>query len=280
MVMDAADGILLSYSNVIVTNNEVSSCFIGICSGRDHSLISNNMIRYCGDGIRCVNSFAEVFDNEILTNLDGIETRTDWSYIHHNYIYGSVDDGIVCIESENIIEGNEIKYSEGWGIAIIGGPVPYVNRNTITYNKADGIYIAEGDVCIENNTISYNGMNGIQCTDNHDTVRINHNLISNNLIGIRPRDNTQVFYNIITSNIEYGIYAGGGNPVIHYNNIEGNNYGLYRSGMMPWITATYNWWGSSDGPDGDGPGSGDPVTYQAIYNPWLTSPCVTAGPVQ
>ncbi len=44
---------------------------------------------------------------------------------------------------------------------------------------------------------------------------------------------------------------------------------------MPWISTEYNRWGSSDGP-----GLGDPVTHQAIYDPWLTSPCATAGPIK
>lgn len=277
IVMDAADGILLSYSNVIVTNNEVSSCFIGICSGRDHSLISNNKIWYCGDGIRCVNSYAEVFDNEILTNLDGIETRSDWSYIHDNYIYGSQDMGIACLTSENIFEGNEIKYSEGCGIFIGGGPVPYVNRNTIMNNYGDGIYLSDGNVKIENNTISFNGGYGINCGDG--VPYICHNTIHENSIGILSTYlSTIILYNEITSNSEYGIFSGH-DTIIQYNNIEDNSYGLYRSGMMPWVTATYNWWGSTDGPGGDGPGSGDPVKYQAIYKPWLTRPCDTAGPV-
>jgi parallel beta-helix repeat protein len=285
IVMDADVGISLGDSkDITVISNEVSSCYIGIAthsySSKNQVSIYDNEVFYCGDGIRCINSNAEVFDNEVLSNLDGIVTWSDWSYIHDNFIYGSQDMGIVCLKSEAVLERNEIKYSDSWGIFIGGGPVPYVSRNSIMYNEGAGIYIAKGDVRIENNTISFNNGCGIECIDNHDEVYIYHNTISKNKKGIRPRDDTKIYFNNITSNTGFGIYAGGGNPIIHFNNIENNNYGLYRSGMLPWVNATFNWWGSADGPSDWGPGSGDSVTYEAIFKPWLKTPCPTAGPVQ
>ena len=35
------------------------------------------------------------------------------------------------------------------------------------------------------------------------------------------------------------------------------------------ITATYNYWGAADGPSGAGPGSGDEVSTDIVYDPWL-----------
>jgi len=67
------------------------------------------------------------------------------------------------------------------------------------------------------------------------------------------------------------------NNVIHFNNIEGNtNFGVevhasVTSGMP--FDATCNWWGAADGPDGGvGPGSGDKVSANVNYDPWLTEP--------
>jgi hypothetical protein len=42
------------------------------------------------------------------------------------------------------------------------------------------------------------------------------------------------------------------------------------------VNATYNWWGSKNGPSGIGPGDGDSIDelYEATveYEPWLESP--------
>ena len=38
------------------------------------------------------------------------------------------------------------------------------------------------------------------------------------------------------------------------------------------VDARDNWWGDASGPSGAGPGSGDAVTTNVDFNPWLTSP--------
>ena len=70
-------------------------------------------------------------------------------------------------------------------------------------------------------------------------------------------------------------------PSIHYNNIF-NNYGWgIKYGETVWnvtINATYNYWGSPDGPSGYGNGHGDSVDKNIIFEPWLTEPVENAGP--
>lgn len=55
---------------------------------------------------------------------------------------------------------------------------------------------------------------------------------------------------------------------INYNNIVGNDYGIYN-----WLTTTFNaqcnWWGDISGPSGFGPGTGDYVSDYLIYCTWL-----------
>jgi len=79
------------------------------------------------------------------------------------------------------------------------------------------------------------------------------------------------------SNNDYGIslYYSSSNNEIHYNNIYNNkDYGIrnYNTQSQYVVNASYNWWGSSDGPSGVGPGSGDDVSQNVIYEPWLTEP--------
>lgn len=65
---------------------------------------------------------------------------------------------------------------------------------------------------------------------------------------------------------------------IHYCSISDNTgYGILGS----LTDATYCWWGDPSGPGGAGPGSGDEVSEDVIYDPWLTEmgtgthdPCV------
>jgi len=61
----------------------------------------------------------------------------------------------------------------------------------------------------------------------------------------------------------------------HYCNIYGNTgYGITMTGIgappsQP-FDATYNWWGDPSGPGGVGPGTGDEVCENVLYDPWLT----------
>ncbi len=58
--------------------------------------------------------------------------------------------------------------------------------------------------------------------------------------------------------------------VARFNDIAGNAHAGLRA--WPDIDATCNWWGSPDGPSGDGPGSGDAVHGDAIVIPFATAP--------
>jgi len=56
---------------------------------------------------------------------------------------------------------------------------------------------------------------------------------------------------------------------INSNNIQGNNYGLYSDVSARTIDAENNWWGDASGPGPVGPGSGDNVSTNVDYDPWL-----------
>ena len=83
--------------------------------------------------------------------------------------------------------------------------------------------------------------------------------------------------NTIISN-GYGCYTSE-HPDVHYNNFENNEYAVYVGfWQSPLINATDNWWGASDGPSGNGTGSGDPISNYIHYIPWFTEPNPYAGP--
>jgi hypothetical protein len=56
---------------------------------------------------------------------------------------------------------------------------------------------------------------------------------------------------------------------INRNNITDNTSFGVRNGQMGVLDAECNWWGAADGPGPVGPGSGDNVSLNVDYTPWL-----------
>jgi hypothetical protein len=81
--------------------------------------------------------------------------------------------------------------------------------------------------------------------------------IANNNEGIRFRASTPLSA------------ANTGNKA-HFNSIVGNRMGLNNTDTDDVFDATCNWWGAANGPGPVGPGSGDKVTGNVTYTPWLT----------
>ncbi len=61
------------------------------------------------------------------------------------------------------------------------------------------------------------------------------------------------------------------NSAIQFSRIEGNDSGVRNDSQTAVVDATLNWWGDASGPSGEGPGSGDSVTSNVLYDPWFTS---------
>jgi hypothetical protein len=59
---------------------------------------------------------------------------------------------------------------------------------------------------------------------------------------------------------------------VHYNNITGNVVLGIDNQSLPTVNATCNWWGAPNGPGPVGPGSGDRVSANVNYSPWLIAP--------
>ena len=163
-----------------------------------------------------------------------------------------------------------------------------VSGNTID-NCKYGIRVGDGvsDVMISNNTIT----NSTQDTSDWGALTfckevsgltVSGNEISSNekLNGIVFGYGDGVFTNIVVesntiSNNLGGVLIDGladiTNLVINYNNIRGNtNYGIQNLTTVE-VDATYNWWGHASGPSGVGLGSGDAVSDNVDFIPFLGS---------
>lgn len=66
-----------------------------------------------------------------------------------------------------------------------------------------------------------------------------------------------------------------GAPEVHFNNIYNNtNRGMFNRSWRPAyeVNGECNWWGNVSGPSGFGDGSGDFVSSNVDFEPWLLSP--------
>ena len=90
----------------------------------------------------------------------------------------------------------------------------------------------------------------------------------------RPFD-TSIECNEITQNgtgvfVQYVGPITGPQNVAHLNDITANSTGL-RNVSFDQMPAEQNWWGSSSGPSGSGPGTGDRVFGSVTFSPWLSA---------
>jgi hypothetical protein len=65
---------------------------------------------------------------------------------------------------------------------------------------------------------------------------------------------------------------------VNYNNISGNSPNGVTNKATALLDAKNNWWGAADGPSSVGPGSGDNVSTNVDFDPWLTEPQVIVNP--
>jgi parallel beta-helix repeat protein len=223
----AENGIQVSYgAKANVTSNDVSDCQVNNPSWASTGILIHDA-------------------------ADGVEIRTN--------TVEDCDVGVaVSSPSYDVVEGNTITGCNWEGIRL-GWPVNHctVTNNTVTYCWA-----------------------GIGVWDASENL-IQQNVLENNEYGIYmdgDSDNNVITNNHILNNTADGIHAepyGGNDPSgtqVHYNCIVGNgDYGIYKDGTET-INATYNWWGDSTGPyhpTKNPSGLGNNVSDCVQFEPWL-----------
>jgi hypothetical protein len=182
-----------------------------------------------------------ISNNSIITNLPG-------SYVTGVYVTTSSP-----VIFNNVITGGV------WGI-YSGGGAAVISNNTVT-NCNVGIRGYRGEQVIFDNIIAANDI-GIQLDSGgfeyEGSQTVEKNLVINNNIGVQIVSELPYDYavplirnnTIIKNDIGVGI-SGDPNPLIMFNNIQGNNnynihLGLNWNERSSDINATYNWWGTTD----------------------------------
>jgi len=211
-------------------------------------------------------------------------------YINNNFIIenfaGFGGGGIACHDAtitSNTISENYSAY--GGGLVFAANSSPTVTGNTITNNSVvsigGGILLDQncsasitGNL-VDSNTADYGGAIAIS-SNGTPTISKNYirwNSASNTGAGIWINGSglTTIDSCVIIGNYGDGVNGGSStNADIHYCDILDNTaYGVRKSGSGGSFDAEYNFWGDASGPGGSGPGSGDEVSSNVDYDPWL-----------
>ncbi|MBA7470173.1 hypothetical protein ES707_05451 [subsurface metagenome] len=154
-----------------------------------------------------------------------------------------------------------IQFSGVTGTSIIGG-------NFITgYDGAGAIVITNGT-----------GTSGLTISENEVTdcsygVRFEEECIygaADNMTTVTVTQNTITDSTNDAIKVGNGVHLLASNFVIENNNISGStNYGLQNAHSSESVTAENNWWGDISGPSEEGTGTGDAVSTDVDYIPWL-----------
>ena len=147
---------------------------------------------------------------------------------------------------------------------------PTITNSKIILSSNVGIYLHNSEATITSNIIFKNKNMGIQC-DTSSPLIYNNTISDTNNFGIYCYlSQPTISRNVISSNGNVGVYADSSPLGVHENNIYDNAaYGVYNGNPSMMVNATDNYWGSSSGPGGKGPGSGDKISDGVIYDPWL-----------
>ncbi|MCG2827483.1 MAG: right-handed parallel beta-helix repeat-containing protein [Thermoplasmatales archaeon] len=262
------------------SNDRHGIYFYSVANGKIDNVTSYNN----DDGIYLYSSSNNnITNNQIYNNDHGVYLwDSSNNNISANEIYNNNYYGIYLEQysSNNIITANQIYYHSNDGIYLWYSSNTNITANQI-YNNYDGIRFGSysNNNIISGNQIYNNDYHGIRLS----WYSSNNNIISGNQIYnndydgiyISSSSDNNISANQVYNNSGYGIYLKeSSDNEIHYNNIYNNtNYGVYNYNVESTyrVNATYNYWGSSDGPSGVGPGSGDNITSNVLYDPWFTS---------
>ena len=187
------------------------------------------------------------------------------------YVYDSTNTAIQCNLVYDVPENDGIKLGDknGEDASLTGGSIRY---NVVHDTAQDGISVYTSDTLVDGNEVY------------HSTSENGAIYLAYNISNITVRDNN-VHDNTLDPGkwgdpgaVMVGTGVNAGTVVVNNNNITGNSVNGVTNKATALLDAENNWWGAADGPSGAGPGSGDPVSTNADFDPWLIEPAVPQGP--
>ena len=150
-----------------------------------------------------------------------------------------------------VLQGFKVQ-NGGYGIYLDGSSGNTLASNIANSNTRDGIYLDySNNNTLTENAVSGNSESGINLDGSNNNALASNSVTGNN-IGVK------IHPSVDASTIS-----------LNFNNIYGNtNYGVDNTDGTSSVDAENNWWGANDGPS-PSPGSGDKVSANVDYDPWI-----------
>jgi hypothetical protein len=276
--------VLIDADNVTVNGFEVKSGTGDLVY--QENVHSGTIVKHCivhdgngDDGVQlknCTNAILEydyVCDIAFPGDALSIADNSTNGKIRHNeaynissanaaiYVYGSEYTEITSNLIYGVTQNSGIRLGNKHGTDA-GGTGGLIKDNIIYDVASDGINISTSHVIIEGNDVYHCGSEDGAISVNYTVtdITIRENSVHDNVLSTAKRLTSAGIL------IESGVDAA--NVAINFNNIYSNDpFGVTNesSGLLD---ATNNWWGANDGPNAS-PGSGDNVSANVTYDPWL-----------
>jgi len=123
--------------------------------------------------------------------------------------------------------------------------------------------IPSDHVVVQTNAFDNCNLYGVQLGPEVTSIRITNNYFSNGFDGVRTR---------LAGDVPALPWDVTGHQIhINRNSITGNSGFGVNNQVNGVLDAECNWWGAADGPGPFGPGSGDKVSMNVDFEPWLTA---------
>jgi parallel beta-helix repeat protein len=216
----AGQVILVSCTNIVVENQDVSSASVGILLGfSSDNRIQNNIASNAYIGIYLYSSIGNTISGNTVSGNDfGIylSSSSDSNTISGNTVSGNSEYGIYLVNSDsNTLSGNTVSGNDVVGIYLLASSDSNtMSGNTVSGNSEYGIYLySSNSNTISGNTVSGN-MYGITLYRSYD-----NSIFLNNII-----DNTNQLYNTSSTNT-WDNGAGEGNYWSDYVGLDDGSNG-------------------------------------------------------
>ncbi|MEN3051684.1 MAG: right-handed parallel beta-helix repeat-containing protein [Candidatus Methanosuratincola petrocarbonis] len=296
--------IVVNSSNAKIEGNTLISLKQGIrIDGAESSAAEGNVIRNCTGGIFIQSSTGiTASNNNISGRYYGILVSQSSSVsVTENDCSGSGAYGIslqgahLCIVSGNncsgcassgisvsggsngnTISGNDCTRNSYNGMEMYDSFMNAIEWNDCTHNGIGMLVINSSSNAFTGNNASFCGNYGmrVQSSSNNTFDRCDFSGIASGsgaLLHASSDNNT--FVNCSFSFSQYGIQVDGCKGVLisacrMHNNSAGGLWN-YASDSAFSVLARECWWGAPSGPSGSGPGSGDKVSKNVVYYPWI-----------
>jgi parallel beta-helix repeat protein len=253
-------------SGASVLNNDLISNIRSLhVSGGPYTDMKINGNRFSGPAATTGIFFSGALSNSIT----GFEFENN-QVLHHANLASTISGGTVSGNTFNVASPGSLNLQID------------LHNSTVTANTFEGNNVTaclqlfgsqfglvpSDHVTVSGNTFNHCNVYGIQLSPDVHHITITNNAISNGFDGVNTRfildDNTGAFV---------GPWDVTGKEIhINFNNLTGNaEFGVknLNNGILD---AECNWWGAADGPGPVGPGSGDKVSTNVDFTPWLTAP--------